>query len=212
MRIRALILAIGLHGCAVPPVADPDSDAPAARQPAASTSQRFESYEQALRAWQAPEQLNAWIAENFEYDLERAMRLSETQRRATGTPPVHAPETFFASPKGVCVDLARFAVETLRAVAPAVKARYVMLEFDPVSIRGNTLRRHWVVAFEREGMLYFFADSKRPGHIAGPFASTQAYVDEYAQYRGRQITAFRELPSYQRRAKVQAARQAREEG
>jgi len=32
------------------------------------------------------------------------------------------------------VDLARFAVETLRAVAPETKPRYLMIEFDPVTM------------------------------------------------------------------------------
>lgn len=132
------------------------------------------------------------------------MLLSETQRAQKAGPPIYPPAEFFAVPKGICVDLSRFAVETLRAVAPELKARYVMIEFDPVALRGNTLRRHWVAAFERDGKRYFFADSKRPGHIAGPYASTQAYLDDYAKYRGRQIVAFRELESFMRRTKTPA--------
>lgn len=79
-----------------------------------------------------------------------------------------------------------------------------MIEFDPVSVRGNTLRRHWLVSFERGGQHYFFADSKRPGHIAGPYASVQAFVDEYAHYRGRRIVAFSERESYERRLRTRA--------
>ena len=109
-------------------------------------------------------------------------------------------------------EIAAADAATLRALAPALKARYVMIEFDPVAIRGNTLRRHWVAAFERDGKRYFFADSKRPGHIAGPYASTQAYLDDYAKYRGREIVAFRELETYLRRAKTPAAKQRRETG
>jgi hypothetical protein len=48
-----------------------------------------------------------------------------------------------------------------------------MIEFDPVSLAGNTLRRHWIASYERNGMRYFFADSKRPGHIAGPYPGTR---------------------------------------
>jgi hypothetical protein len=80
-----------------------------------------------------------------------------------------------------------------------------MIEFDPVTIRGNALRRHWVAAFERDGKLYFFADSRRPGHIAGPYDAMQAYMDDYARYRGRTIVAFSERATFARTAR--AARQ-----
>ena len=134
--------------------------------------------------------------------MSRAMQLSETQRQANGRMPILAPEAFFAAPRGVCVDLSRFAVETLRAIAPEARAAYVMIEFDPVSISGNTLRRHWVASFERDGKRYFFADSKRPGHMAGPYGSTQEFIDEYARYRGRRIVSFREAESFERKART----------
>jgi hypothetical protein len=190
--------------------ADPLSDAPEDRQQPPHEVRDFPSYAQAVQAWRTPEDLNAWIAAKFEYDVERSMLLSETQRAAKPGPPIHLPEAFFAAPKGICVDLSRFAVETLRVVAPELKARYVMIEFNPVAIRGNTLRRHWVASFERGGQRYFFADSKRPGHMAGPYASTQAYLDDYAKYRGREIVAFRETDSFMRRAKTPAAKPRRE--
>ena len=85
-----------------------------------------------------------------------------------------------------------------------------MIEFAPATIAGNTLRLHWLVAFERDGGHYFFADSKRPGHIAGPYESTRDFVDEYAAYRGREVVAFRELDSYQRKQRRLAAKQSRE--
>lgn len=92
---------------------------------------------------------------------------------------------------------------------PAAKPMYVMIEFDPVSIGGNTLRGHWVASFERHGRRYFFADSKRLGHLAGPYASTQEFIAEYAQYRGRRIVSFREVESYERKARTPAVRQSR---
>jgi len=182
--------------------ADPLSDAPEERRQPLHEVRDFPSYAQAVQAWRTPEDVNAWIGAKFEYDGERSMLLSETQRAQKPGPPIYPPAEFFAAPKGICVDLSRFGVETLRAVAPEFKAWYVMIEFDPVAIRGNTLRRHWVAAFERGGQRYFFADSKRPGHIAGPYASTQAYLDEYATYRNREIVAFRELETYLRRDKT----------
>jgi hypothetical protein len=210
-KLAALAFAFGLCICSsCSHAADPLSDAPEDRERATHSAPDFPSYAQALHAWRTPEDLNAWIGAKFEYDLERSMLLSETQRADRPGPPIHLPEAFFASPKGICVDLSRFAVEMLRMVAPDLKARYVMIEFNPVAIRGNTLRRHWVVSFERGGQRYFFADSKRPGHMAGPYASTQAYLDDYATYRGREIVAFRETETFMRRAKTPAAKQRRE--
>ena len=125
--------------------------------------------------------------------------------------PILTPAEFFVAPSGVCVDLARFAVETLRVVDPGATPAYVMIEFDPVAIAGNTLRRHWVVSFRKDGKHYFFADSKRPGHIAGPYESTQEFITEYARYRGRQIVSFREVESYERKARTLAAKRTGDE-
>ena len=84
-----------------------------------------------------------------------------------------------------------------------------MLEFSPVAIAGNTIRLHWLASFRRDGAWYFFADSKRPGHLAGPYATVQQFVDEYASYRGRRVVAFREVDSYQRRQRTLAVKEPR---
>jgi len=209
LRALALLSLIGVQACALRPQA-PLDDAPEARQVRVSSEHYPDSYDQALRLWRSPEQVNAWIADSFEYDRARAMRLSETQRQAHGSLPIYPPTQFYSTPAGVCVDLTRFAVETLRAISPEANPKYVMLEFAPVTIQGNTLRVHWLASFERDGKLYFFADSKRPGYIAGPYSSTHEFVAEYARYRDREVIAFRELPSYQRQVKVKTAKQIRE--
>lgn len=190
--------------------ADPASDAPEQRVKVAGAVPMPASYVEALRTWRRPEDINAWLAERFEYDLPRALQLSESQRARSGTLPIHEPEAFFASPRGVCVDVARFAVESLRAIDPQRKAGYLMIEFDPATLHGQTLRRHWVASFERDGALYVFADSKRPGHLAGPYAGTAAFAADYALYRGREIVAVRRLPSYERQRRQLATRQPRE--
>lgn len=204
--LAGLLLCGGVQ--AKPVTADPTSDAP---EPRSANGRRYTeaaSYGEALKLWRSAEEVNAWIGARFEYDMLRALQLSETQRQANGRMPIHAPEAFFAAPKGVCVDLSRFAVETLRAIVPEARAAYVMIEFDPVSISGNTLRRHWVASFERDGKRYFFADSKRPGHLAGPYGSTQEFIAEYAMYRGRRIVSFREVESFERKMRTQAAKQS----
>jgi hypothetical protein len=71
------------------------------------------------------------------------------------------------------------------------------------------LRRHWLAGFERDGARWYFADSKRPGHLAGPFATAAAFVDEYARYRGRTVVAFSERASYERTMRTKMARQER---
>jgi hypothetical protein len=162
------------------------------------------SYEKALQVWKTPEDINRWIATNFSYDMARASRLSERQRAKNERIAIYEPSKFFDTKTGVCVDLSRFGVETLRRIDPGSDPKYLMIEFDPVQIRGNMLRLHWLVSFKRGGKTYFFADAKRPGHIAGPYNGAREFINEYAQYRGRKIVAFRELESYQKQRRTPA--------
>jgi hypothetical protein len=162
------------------------------------------SYEKALQVWKSPEDINGWIAANFSYDTDRAIRLSESRRRKNESVSIYSPSGFFEAKTGVCVDLSRFSVETLRRIDPHSDPKYLMIEFDPDQIRGDTFRLHWLVSFRRDGKAYFFSDSKRPGHIAGPYYETQAFVDEYEQYRSRKIIGFWELESYQKQRRVRA--------
>jgi hypothetical protein len=209
----ALIVLCGA-GAATAQNADPASDAPDARSLPATAwrdAATYANYDEALKRWHDADDVNAWIAAHFEYDMQRALRLSEAQRERHGRLPIHAPDAFFAVPKGVCVDLSRFAVETLRRIDPASKPSYLMIEFAPASIQGQVLRRHWVARFQRDGQLYFFADSKRPGHVAGPHADNAAYIKDYAAYRGREIVAFRDMQSTEKTARTLAARQQRDD-
>ena len=160
------------------------------------------SYEQALHIWKTPEDINGWIAATFSYDMARAVKLSETQRAKNKQLAIYRPFEFFRFKTGVCVDLSRFGVETLNHIDPGSEPKYLMIEFDPIQVVGNTLRLHWLVSFERGGKHYFFADSKRPGHIAGPYNDTREFINEYALYRGRKIVSFRELESYQKKRRT----------
>ena len=206
----ALVVAALLGACgALPERADALSDAPEARAADSTDFVAPPSYDAALQAWRSADDINAWIGARFAYDRARALRLSETQRTDGARLPIHPAHAFYDTPHGVCVDLSRFAVETLRAIDPQSRPAYVMIEFEPVSIAGNVLRRHWVATFRRDGRHYFFADSKRPGHIAGPYRSTREFVDDYARYRGRGVVAFRELESFERKTRVIAVRQDR---
>jgi hypothetical protein len=194
-----VLCVVSLMACSAPlKAADPASDAPEGSGRMVEEYIDAASYRQALQVWHTPEDINGWIGAKFTYDMARAMALSETERNQSSSITIYEPAEFFAAPSGVCVDLARFAVETLRQIDPNVQANYLMIEFAPVELNGNTLRRHWVATFQRDGNFYFFADSKRPGYIAGPYSSIPKFIAEYGQFRGRQIVTYRELGSYQR--------------
>lgn len=210
IEIAVLLLAL-LAGCgSLPEQALSASDAPDGPR-IVTAFKDADSYAQALRAWRTPEDVNAWIGAKFRYDMSRAMELSETRRAKAGASSILPAHDFFAAPAGTCVDLSRFAVETLREIDPALKPGYLMIEFAPVSIQGNVLRLHWLAYFVRDGQHFFFADSKRPGHIAGPYASSEEFLQDYAAWRQRQVVAFRELDSFQRKQRTLAARQSRED-
>ena len=181
------------------------SDAPVYSRDSANQFKSSETYEQVIQIWKTPEDINEWIAANFSYDMARALQLSETQRERNAQLLIYNPSEFFARKSGVCVDLSRFAVETLRRIDPRTEPKYLMIEFDPIQISGNTLRLHWLVSFKRNGRYFYFADSKRPGYIAGPFNDTQEFINGYAKYRNKKIVSFRELETYQktRRSKKQ---------
>jgi hypothetical protein len=208
--MAAALLGVALLGGGVAHAADPASDAPEAPRATNIAYTSAESYARALTLWRTPEDVNAWIGAKFEYDRARAILLSETQRAGNARLAIHRPDALFDAPRGVCVDLARFGVETLRAIAPALRPSYLMIEFAPVSVAGNTLRLHWVASYRRDGAYYVYADSKRPGHVAGPYATLADFIAEYAGYRGREIVAYRERESYQRQARTPATRQQRE--
>lgn len=162
------------------------------------------SYKEAIEVWKTPEDIARWIAAHFSYDRERAKELSETNLTNKGQPPVYDPSELFDRKTGVCVDLSRFAVETLKGIDPDSQPKYLMIEFDPIEVEGHWPRRHWLVSFRREGKIFFFADSERPGHIAGPFNTVLDFIQDYGRYRGRKILHFEELNSYQKKRKTKA--------
>ena len=207
-RLLAAFAVVLLGACGSLP-ADPASDAPDRRQHVAAFKDAA-SYPQALQAWRSPEDVNDWIGAKFRYDMPRAMLLSESQRGRAGPLAIHQAQEFFADPSGVCVDLSRFAVETLRQIDPGLDAKYLRIEFSPVTVGGNTLRVHWLASFKRDGKHFFLGDSKRPGHLAGPYESVQQFIADYSAYRTRPVVAFRELESYQRQQRTLATKQSRE--
>lgn len=204
LALISILLFLLVSGAAVADGPASWLDAPDSR-PAASGRPETrvpDSYDEALRTWRTPEDIAGWAGSRFVYDLERALRLSETGRRAGGAPAILAPGDLFAHPSGTCLDLARFAVETLERIDPAARPRYLMIEFEPVQVQGVVLRRHWLATFRHDGAVYAFADSKRPWHVDGPYADTAGLVEAYESYRGRKIVRYEELDTFARRVKT----------
>jgi hypothetical protein len=204
--LRAFVLFTLLFLVGYPDVihsAEFSSDAPEYTRDSTGPFKAADSYEHALHIWKTPEDINAWIAANFSYDMARAVLFSETQRTKNEQFLIYQPAELFKKKAGVCIDLSRFGVETLRRIDPQSDPKYLMIEFNPIQIKGNTFRLHWLVTFKHDGKTYFFADSKRPGHIAGPYNDTQAFINDYEQYRRRKIILFRELSSYEKQRRTQ---------
>jgi len=168
------------------------------------SNQMIDSYTRALVTWKTAEEINKWVAGSFTYDRARAIELSSDRKNSKKGISIYKPSEFFVNKAGVCVDLARFGVETLKIINPNSDPNYLMIEFDPIQINGHTYRLHWLVSFKKDGKKYFFCDSKRPGFLAGPYNSTQAFINEYEQYRGRKIVAHRELESYKKKRKLKS--------
>jgi hypothetical protein len=197
-RVILLLAFCFLSGTAsIPHATTLSSDAPEYASDSSVVFKAVSSYEHALQVWKTPEDIAGWIAANFSYDMARALRLSETRRANKEQISIYDPSEFFDKKAGVCVDLSRFGVETLRRIDPGSDPKYLMIGFNPIQIKDNLLRRHWLVSFKRVGRTYFFADSERPWHIAGPYDDTGQFIRDYEQYRGRKILDFRELDSYQ---------------
>lgn len=210
IAIAAVVVLAAAFARPASAVVDPsDAPDPAYARPALAAA-AASSYAEASSRWTSAESINTWIAAHFSYDGARALALSETARLAGTAAAVLTPEAFFATPRGVCVDLARFAVSTLRLIDPSSQAAYLMIEFAPVQVSGQVLRRHWMASFQRDGRHYFFADSKRPGHLAGPYGSVDEFIAEYGAYRGRPIVGHAIRQGYERLVRTKAAKTPRD--
>jgi hypothetical protein len=177
------------------------SDAPEDARKTHITSE-YPSYSIAIEKWQSFHDLTDWMRRNFSYDFDRALDLSETNRSDTPKIAVYTPAKFYLIKKGVCIDLARFGVETLHKIFPELCLRYIMIEFKPIVISGKTIRKHWIASYLEEGKYYFFADSKRPGYISGPFNSIDEFINQYEKYRGREIVSFKELSDFKKKKRL----------
>lgn len=184
---------------------------PGSQKPSATTDPR--TYDEALANWKTPQDIMRWAREEFQYDLERAFHLAE-DNLIPADPEIYTPRETFQTRSGTCVDLCRFAVETLRTIDPAVPVSYLMIEFEPVRIANRTLRRHWLAVYENPLGFVAFADTKYPGELSDPNPSLAGLVANYEVRRGRRVLGFALRTTFlkekKRRATAQMTQVSRE--
>lgn len=166
------------------------------------------TYSDALKNWKSVKELNEWIGKNFHYDMSRAIALGSKRMEGPKTS-IFTPEEMYAEKSGICVDLSRFAFETLKKISPETEAHYLMIDFEPIEIQGSIIRKHWVIAYKNEGKFYVTADSKRPGLITGPYESIEDFVEVYEKFRKRKIESFSLLQSYKKTYKKKLVKNKR---
>jgi len=166
------------------------------------------SYEAALQQWKTVNEINNWIKYNFKYDMGRAKKMAENSLDREKTN-IYSPEEFYQIKKGICVDLSRFTVETINKIDTSVNAQYLMIVFEPIIIDGKVIRKHWITVYQDVGDYYLLGDSKRPGHIAGPYDRIDDFIIEYQKYRDRKIDSWKVLSNYRKVRKKKTYRQNR---
>ncbi|MFT3825214.1 MAG: transglutaminase-like domain-containing protein [Chitinophagaceae bacterium] len=166
----------------------------------ATASNAYPTYTMALLRWKNVRDVNNWISANFRYSLPRAKQLAanSTNREQVA---IYTPAELYAQKTGVCVDLSRFTVETLKTIDSSLQAQYLLIEFEPVTIDGSVLKNHWLTIYQTAEGYFIMADSKRPGYIAGPYKQPADFIAGYEAFRNRKIVSWKVLPSYQKKKK-----------
>lgn len=165
-------------------------------------------YSEAISNWKSIEHINQWIGQNFHYDMSRAIALGSKRNEGPKTT-IFSPEEFFRVKSGICVDLSRFAFETLKRVNPEIEAYYLMIDFEPIEIQGSVIRKHWVLAYKMKNQFYITADSKVPGTISGPHDTIQDFITGYEKFRERKIESFKLLNDYKKTRKKRLVKNQR---
>jgi hypothetical protein len=142
--------------------------------------------------------VNNWIKNNFRYSIERAKQLAENSS-TRGKTPIYSPVELYQIKEGVCIDISRFAVETINIIDTSKHVQFLMIEFEPIIIDSSILKKHWIAIYQDSSGYYLLADSKRPGHIAGPYKNVDDFIAEYQIFRDRKIISWKILPGYEKR-------------
>jgi len=179
------------------------SDAPVVNSDSSNVKKiegSYDTYEEAIAKWKSYDEVNMWIKDYFEYDMSRAMQLASNSENREKTSIYTAEETY-NSKSGVCLDLSRFAFETILEIDENLNPKYLMIEFEPLIINGKKFEKHWIVLFETNNQFFVMADSKRPGHMSGPYDDLSQFILEYEKFRQRDILSYKVLDTYKKRMK-----------
>ena len=187
--------------------------------PLVSARQKFRacttpsSYSDAIASWKAPEDIALWMRDVFRYDLERALDLAEDNSVRSDTR-IFTPEETFSAGAGTCVDLCRFAVDTMRAHRSDDADE---LPHDRVRA-GQNCKAHVAATLARQSTSIHLASScsqtrNTPGEINGPYRSLTQFLDVYEARRKRRVvkhvssatTFLREMQAKRRRRAQKAA-------
>ena len=160
------------------------------------------SYETVLTQWKTVANVNNWIKENFRYSFERAKQLAENSTTREQLH-IYSPAELYQTKKGVCIDLARFAVETINMLDTSKHIQYLMIEFEPIIIDSSIIKKHWMAVYRDSSGYYFLADSKRPGFITAPYKTVDDFIADYQTYRGRKIISWKILMSFKKQKSFQ---------
>lgn len=163
-------------------------------------------YTTAIQQWKTVSDVRNWIQNNFRYSMERAKQLAEnsSEREKIG---IYSPDQLYQAKKGVCIDLSRFAVETINTIDTSKHVQYLVIEFEPIIIDSSVLKKHWMAVYQDSSGYYFLADSKRPGYIAGPHKNIDDFIFEYQTFRDRKIVSWKVLLSYGKKRKKMQQKQ-----
>lgn len=165
-----------------------------------TASETYPTYTMALLRWKNVHDVNNWISANFRYSMPRAKQLASnsTSREQVA---IYTPAELYVQKTGVCIDLSRFTVETLKTIDSSLHAQYLLIEFEPVVIDDSILKNHWLTIYQTPEGYFMMADSKKPGYIAGPYTQPADFIAEYEVFRNRKIVSWKVLPSYQKKKK-----------
>ncbi len=137
-----------------------------------------------LKKWKKVSDVNEWIKAHFSYSLERAKELAENSPGREKTA-IYLPAELYQSGKGVCIDVSRFAVETMRTIDPSSDVNYLLIEFEPINIDGFIIKKHWLAVSKDSTGYHVFADSKRPGYMAGPYQQLEEFIVALPAIQGK---------------------------
>ena len=58
-----------------------------------------------------------------------------------------------------------------------------------------------MIIYKENDQLYIMADTKRPGHISGPYNAMSEFITAYEDFRKRKIISYKITDTYKKRLK-----------